>query len=239
MPPPLWALILVGLITGAATLAGGSVALRFRSSLDLLLGFSSGTIIGVALFDLLPEALDLAGEGHSHLSITTALAVGFALYLAADRGRGMLGGDKSGPRYFAPASLTAHSLLDGLGIGLAFQVSPAAGTIVAIGVLGHDVLDGANTVAASLASRTSAAAARRWLAADALAPLTGILLAQLVDIPPFTLAILLGVFGGFFLYIGASVLLPQSQARHPRALTIVATATGMAFIYVGIWVRNP
>ena len=238
MPPPLWALILVGFITGAATLVGGSLALRFRSTLNLLLGFSSGTIIGVALFDLLPEALDLAGERHSHLSITTALAVGFALYLVADWAGAMLGEDKNGPRHFAPASLTAHSLLDGLGIGLAFHVSPAAGTIVAIGVLGHDVIDGANTVTASLASGISATTARRWLAANAIAPVTGILLAQWVDIPSFTLAILLGVFGGFFLYIGASVLLPQSRARDPRLSNIVATATGLAFIYIVISVGN-
>ena len=43
-----------------ATLAGGALALRFRDHLHLLLGFSAGAVIAVALFDLLPEALNLA-----------------------------------------------------------------------------------------------------------------------------------------------------------------------------------
>ena len=49
---------MVGVFTSAATLFGGGLALRFRSALTLFLGFSSGAVIGVALFDLLPEALE-------------------------------------------------------------------------------------------------------------------------------------------------------------------------------------
>lgn len=233
-----WTVLIVGVATGAATLVGGALVLRLRSALDLLLGFSSGTIIGVALFDLLPEALDLAGETHSHLSITTAVAAGFALYLFIDRISVITANDSGGHRHFGPASLTLHSLLDGLGIGLAFHVSAAAGIIVALGVLGHDCVDGANTVALSLATGSGSKTARSWLAADALAPLTGILLASMLEVPTFALALLLGAFGGFFLYIGASQLLPRSQARRPQLSTIAATAAGMAFIYGVIWLAN-
>jgi zinc transporter ZupT len=234
-PAPEALVLAVGLLTGAATLLGGGLALRFRSALGLLLGFSSGAIIGVALFDLLPEALDLAGEAHSHLSITTAVAVGFGLYLAADRSSALLAGGAGRHRgHFAPASLTAHSLMDGLGIGLAFHVSSAAGLIVALAVLAHDFLDGANTVTLSLAGGSGTHTARGWLFADAAAPLAGIALARLISIPTFALAVLLGVFSGFFLYIGASELLPRSHDRRPRLSTIGATGLGFTFIYVVI-----
>jgi len=43
-------------------------------------------------------------------------------------------------------ALTGHSFLDGVGIGLGFQVSPAVGLIVAIAVIAHDFSDGLNTV---------------------------------------------------------------------------------------------
>jgi ZIP family zinc transporter len=227
--------LIVGLVTGAATLLGGGLALRFRSGLGLLLGFSSGAVIGVALFDLLPEALDLGGEGHSHLSITTAVAVGFGLYLIADRGLVVVSGGTGRHRgHFAPASLTAHSLMDGLGIGLAFHVSSAAGLIVALAVLAHDFLDGANTVTLSLAGGSGTRTARGWLVADAIAPLVGIGIARLISVPTFVLAVLLGVFAGFFLYIGASELLPRSHDRRPRLSTIAATGLGFAFIYLVI-----
>jgi ZIP family zinc transporter len=163
------------------------------------------------------------------------VAIGFGLYLAADRSSMLLAGGEGRRRaHFAPASLTAHSLMDGLGIGLAFHVSTAAGLIVTLAVLAHDFLDGANTVALSLAGGAGARTARGWLLADAAAPLAGIGLARLISIPTFALAILLGVFAGFFLYIGASELLPRSQDRRPRLSTIAATGLGFAFIYAVI-----
>jgi zinc transporter ZupT len=234
-PAPERLLLVVGVVTGSATLLGGALALRFRSALGWLLGFSSGAIVGVALFDLLPEALDLAGERHSHFSITTAVAIGFGLYLVADRASVLMNGAAGGQRgHFAPASLTAHSLMDGLGIGLAFQVSTAAGLIVALAVVAHDILDGANTVTLSLAGGSGTRTARGWLFADSAAPLVGIGLARLISIPTFTLAVLLGMFAGVFLYIGASELLPLSHDRRPRLSTIAATGAGFLFIYLVI-----
>lgn len=234
----LWTMLLVGLLTGSATLLGGGFVLRYNRALDLLLGFSSGAVIGVALLGLLPEGLNMAGEQHSHLSITAAAAAGFLLYLAVDRSSDILAGDSAAYRHFAPASLTLHSLLDGLGIGLAFHVSSAAGIVVAAAVLAHDFVDGANTVAFSLAGGTGTRGARGWLAADAIAPLVGIVAARAVTVPSFPLAVLLGLFSGFFLYIGTSGLLPASQARRPRLSTIATTGAGMAFIYAVISLAN-
>ena len=223
---------LIGLITGAATVSGGALAFRFQSVFGLFLGFSSGAIIGVALFDLLPEAFELGGSRFSPLTITTAVAVGFALYLTADRTMLILTqGSGSHRAQFGPSSLTGHSLMDGLGIGFAFQVSSAAGAIVAFAVLAHDILDGANTVTLSLAGGSTVATARRWLLADAVAPLIGICIAHFIAVPVADLALFLAVFAGFFLYIGASDLLPRSHDRRPRLSTITATALGLGLIY--------
>ena len=56
----LW-LAAIAIATGLATFIGGACALRFRSREHLVLGFSAGAVIAVALFDLLPEAIELAG----------------------------------------------------------------------------------------------------------------------------------------------------------------------------------
>jgi zinc transporter ZupT len=236
---PLWAVFGVGLLTGIVTLVGGTLVLRFSSALDLLVGFSSGAIIGVALFDLLPEALDLAATEHTALSVTTALAMGFALYLTLHRASVLIRKDSGHHRHFAPAALTLHSLLDGVGIGLAFHVSTAAGFIVAAGVLAHDAIDGANTVVASLSNGVRGSIARTWLAADSGAPLAGILLASTITIPASSLAILLAGFAGAFLYIGASELLPLSHDIRPRMSTVGTTAAGLALIYIAAWLASP
>ncbi len=223
----------IGLATGAATLAGGFAALRLKSALGLLLAFSSGAVDGVALFDLLPEALALGQPAATPGTLTALAALGFAAYFAIDRMAPIItagGGRHRG--HLAAASLTLHSLMDGLGIGFAFQASAAVGVIVAFAVLAHDLVDGLNTVTLGLSGGLDRATARRWLAADAAAPLAGIVVSRLIAVPAHELALLLAVFAGFFLYIGASELLPRSEDVGRRATTVVVTLGGLGLIYV-------
>ena len=228
-------LLAIGVATGLATLAGGAVALRFRHRMPLILGFSAGAVIGVALFDLTPEALELAGKIAPPAAILGATGAGFCGYMILERTLRVAAGGQRG--HLGPASLTLHSLFDGLGIGLAFQVAPAIGAVVAVAVLAHDVADGVNTVTLSLAGGGGAGRARSWLVADAAAPLVGLAATRLVAVPPAPLGLAIAVFAGFFLFIGASALPPHGE-RKPQAggwdgvWSGLATAAGMGFIWV-------
>jgi len=228
-------LALLGLATCAATLLGGFFALRLRDKLHLVLGFSAGAVVAVAFFDLLPESLDL-GARYGPTTILTITAIGFLIYLALDRMVLLHGhnhehtGDE--PRgYFGAATLSLHSFFDGLGIGLAFQASPAIGFIVAAGVLTHDFSDGINTVSIVLKNSADRALAFRWLIFDALAPIAGIITTLFFTMPADKLALLLALFSGFFLYIGASDLIPESHHAHPVRWTTLSTILGVAVLY--------
>jgi ZIP family zinc transporter len=192
-------------------------------------------VIGVALFDLTPEALELGGRIAPPAAVMGAIGVGFCGYMILERTLRAAarvsekGGDRSP---LGPASLTAHSLLDGLGIGLAFQIAPAIGVVVAVAVLAHDIADGVNTVTLSLSSGGGTARARGWLIADAAAPLAGIGLTRLFSVDAGPLGLAVALFAGFFLYIGASELAPASHRALPRVWTSLATAGGMAAIWL-------
>jgi zinc transporter ZupT len=221
-------LLVLALAAGAATLAGGAVALRLERKIHLILGFSAGAVIGVALLDLLPEAVALAGPRPEKVFLFTAM--GFMAYLTVDRALAS-GASVARRGHLGAASLTAHSVMDGLAIGFSFQVSAATAVVVTLAVLAHDLSDGVNTVNVSLAGSGNRTWARRWLVADALAPLAGIMLSRLVTIPQENLALALAAFAGFFLCIGASELIPASHQRHPRAWTTLATLAGCATIW--------
>ena len=220
----------IALGASAATMLGGLAALRLSQRLHLVLGFSAGAVIAVAFFDLLPEALSLNTDAPR--SIVTAAALGFFLYLLFDRLVSLQG--REGSRWrgqIGAGSFSAHSLLDGFAIGIAFQAGHAVGLVVAAAVLVHDFSDGLNTVNVVVKNGGERKTALNWLMIDALAPLLGAGLSLVVAPPRAILALLLAGFSGFFLYVGASDLLPESQRAFPRPWTTIATLLGAATLY--------
>jgi zinc transporter ZupT len=145
-------------------------------------------------------------------------------------------GDEADPRLGAvnAASLSLHSFLDGVGIGLAFQVSAAVGAIVAAAVLAHDFSDGINTVTVILRSRGRGLRAVQWLLLDAAAPVLGVASTFFYSLSDAHLGLVLSLFCGFFFYLGASDLLPESHHRHPKALTGVMNISGAAVIWLAV-----
>jgi len=232
----------LGFAAFLATLLGGSFALKYRDKLHLILGFSSGAVLGVALFDLLPESIDLTGWHFSTATITLLVAVGFFAFMFLsrvlllhpesedehDHGHAHAAGS------LGAASLSLHSFLDGVGIGLAFKVSTTVGAIVAAAVLAHDFSDGINTVTMILRSRGRGILAFRWLLLDAAAPVIGVAVTFAFGLSDVHLGLVLSLFCGFFLYLGASDLLPESHHRHPKLLTGVMNIAGAAVIWLTV-----
>ena len=216
-----------------STMAGGLLALGLRDKLHLILGFSAGAVIGVAFFDLLPEAVTFGAKFHSPSVILSCAALGFLLYLVLDR-IALFHGDAASRGSVAAGVLCGHSLLDGIAIGLAFQASRAVGIVVTIAVLTHDFSDGINTMNVILKNRGDRRRAFRWLLLDALAPVAGLAATRLFALPGDEFGIVLALFGGFFLYIGASDLIPESYHAHPKFLTTGMTLAGAAVLYLAI-----
>jgi zinc transporter ZupT len=228
--------VLLLIIAAAAffsTLAGGLLALRLRDKLHLILGFSAGAVIGVAFFDLLPEAIAFGQQFHSPASILSWTALGFLFYLVLDRILLFHGG--AAPRGgIAAGVLCVHSLMDGVAIGLAFQASQQIGVVVAIAVLTHDFSDGINTMNMVLKNGGDRSQALRWLLVDAAAPLAGVVSTRFFTLPSSAFGTILALFAGFFLYIGASDLIPESYHAHPKFLTTAMTLLGAGVLFAAV-----
>ncbi|MDB5244389.1 MAG: hypothetical protein JWN18_259 [Parcubacteria group bacterium] len=232
-------LILISLAAFIATFIGGSFALRFRDKLHLILGFSAGAVAGVALFDLLPEAIELGTAYHSASTIALFVAFGLFGYLILDRlillHTHEEDNETNAPRgFFGALTLSAHSFLDGVAIGVGFQASAMVGVVVTAAVLTHDFSDGINTVNLILRNGGSWKSAFRWLLIDASAPVLGVASTLFFQIPDAAIGLVLAVFVGTFLYLSASDLIPESHHRHPRALTTGMTLLGALALYIVI-----
>ena len=220
-----------------ATFIGGSFALKFRDHLHLILGFSAGAVAGVALFDLLPEAIDLGTTYHGASTVALFVALGLFGYLILDRFILLHTHEEdeevnAARGSFGALTLSMHSFLDGVAIGVGFQASAAIGAIVTAAVLTHDFSDGINTVNLVLRNGGVWRKAFNWLLVDALAPVVGAASTLLFRIPDSAIGLVLAVFVGTFLYLSASDLIPESHHRHPRALTTVMTLLGAGVLYL-------
>jgi zinc transporter ZupT len=131
-----------------------------------------------------------------------------------------------------PASLVVHSVMDGLAIGLGFQASESIGLIVLFAVLAHDFADGMNIVTLALDAARGRGTAVAFLLLDAIAAPAGAALSTLITIENATLGLLLAMFAGIFLAIGAGHLLPESQHRDPRNGPAFVALAGIGAVIV-------
>lgn len=236
--------LVIAFFTIISTLLGGLFAIRFKDKLHLILGFSAGAVIGVAFFDLLPESISLASGAYNLKLISILIAAGFVTYLILDRFFSLhLHEDDCCENHSRRGNLGAitfivHSFLDGLCIGLAFKVSPTIGYVVAAAVLAHDFSDGINTVNMIFKNEGTKKKAFIYLIADALAPALGVLSALFITVSEPVLGLILAVFTGLFLYIGASDLIPESHHNHPTIWTTIMTVLGIATLFAIIQIAR-
>jgi ZIP family zinc transporter len=99
-------------------------------------------------------------------------------------------------------------------------------------VIAHDFADGLNTVTLMLTHGNQHRRALAALALDAAAPVAGAASTLLFHLPPTALALYLGFFAGFLLYIGAADILPEAHSEKSSASTIALTCMGAGFAYV-------
>ena len=232
---------LVSLTTFISTLAGGLFALRYRKRLHLIMGFTAGVLVGLVAFDLLPEIFALIDEQKiTSVGPMLALVGGFLVFHIAEKSMLIHRGDAEEYKdnkhptvgVLSALALSGHSFLDGVGIGLGFQVNTAVGIVVAIAVVAHDFSDGLNTVTLMLVNHNTSRRAFSLLLLDAAAPVLGALSTMLFTIPDAWLPIYLGFFAGFLLYIGASDILPEAHSERSTTSTLLLTVVGALFAFV-------
>lgn len=215
-----FSIILYSIIAGVSTIVGVIMVVRKEDWVlehsHYVNSFAAGLILGIAFFHLLPESLELSE--HAILFVF----VGFLLFYLLENGLVLHSGseihfrDKHNPQHTKGvvmfSGLFFHSLVDGVIIGVGFEIDPKLGLITALGVISHELPEGVTTFSLLINSIERKTALRLSIAVALATPLGALIsLTFIGGLSKEVIGLLLAVAGGSFLYIGASDLIPETH----------------------------
>ena len=187
-------------------------AARSLTLIEQLVAFGAGFMLAVALVDVIPEAFARSGT----LAMPFVLAGYLAVHLTQHTVTPHFHFGEETHHVHAVAGTSAlvglllHTLFDGVAIASGFLVRPSLGVLLFLAILLHKLPEGVTIASLMLAGGRSR---RQAVGAAALLGLATVLGVVLTD----TLGVLarhgLAISGGVTLYVAASNLVPEFQAK--------------------------
>jgi ZIP family zinc transporter len=233
--------VIFSLATFVSTFFGGLFAIKFKDKLHFIMAFAAGVLLAVVSFEIFPEIIEqIKINNYDPIEVMVALVVGFLVFHIMEKTiliHHAHEDDYAEHKHpsvgiLSALALIGHSFMDGVSIGLGFQVNPSVGVLVAIAVISHDFTDGMNTVTLMLTYKNSPARAKIFLFFDAVVPTLGAISTLFIKVPSRFLVLYLGFFAGFLLYIGASDILPEAHSKHSSLKLVGLTILGVIFIFI-------
>lgn len=230
-------------LTAIATALGGLLALKSKDRLHLVLGLSAGLLLGLVAFELLPEAFSHDAGEFLNVPVTAIALIGgfMALHLFEKFSGGhepaeseygnehRHAGNVAGT--LGALAMAGHVLIDGIALGVAFQVSNELGIAVFVAVLVHAFSDGLNTVSLLIKSGNWTKRAILLLAVDAIARVGGAAIGSSIALNDNYIAIYLALFAGVLIYLATSHILPEAHSRHSSRWTLATTIAGVLVMW--------
>ena len=230
---------------------GALIAISFKKishlGLCLLISFAAGALLAVAVFDIIPESLQLVGWKAG----LAGVVLGYALFSALTKFVFHVCPACSATHTelnFKALTLTmmvtlgVHSFMDGLAIYSGCLVTSGVGVLILIAVAYHKLPEG---MALALVARNSGMSRSRSLAfsvgMEASTTIAGGLVGFLTLVPGSShwVGVVLGVVAGGFLYVVLHALLSEAVKHHPRsslaAVLAGALSIGLAAYGIGIF----
>jgi zinc and cadmium transporter len=234
----LYWILLGGVAMSAIALVGAVTLLISEASLRRLLlpmvAFAAGSLIGGALFHMLPAAV----ESMDVIPAARWAAVGFLGFLGIEQflhwhhcHRGA-DGDAKPVTYLILLGDTLHNFVDGLSIAGAFLVDVRLGMTAWIAAAAHEVPQELGDFVVLVHGGWSRRKALLFNLLSGLAFLAGGLITYAASLR-FDVAWLVPLAAGNFLYIGASDLVPEVNRPRTFAASILhfgAFAAGMGLL---------
>ena len=244
-------IIFYGTIAGLATLTGIYVMRRNQEwalkNSHYVNSFAAGLIMALVFFHLMPEAIEL-----SNSAFYPALFIGFFIFYLLENFIVIHSGSEihycldedeegSATHHYASrmgmmafSGLAFHSLIDGIIIGVGFELQEITGTeigfLAALAVILHEIPEGVTSFA--IINKTMPDKSKILSIIVAIATPIGAIISLLFigTLTESLIGILLALAAGTFVYVAASDLIPETHASN-NLQNLAAFLIGALFIY--------
>jgi len=210
-------------LSGVITLPFGER--RLRTVLLPLVALSAGSLIGSALFNMLPAVEERLGPGRA---AHAWMALGFVLFFAFEQLVHWHHSKQGSAEHHHAMTLLVllgdglHKLVGGFAVGAAFAASPAVGLTTFIAEIVHEVPHELGDFGVLVHGGLSPKKALLWNFISSLPFLVGGLAVNwLASRIHLSLAPLLAVAAGNFFYLGAVDLLPELNRHSPIGSKVI------------------
>jgi len=238
-------IVVYGIIAGLSTCVGIGVLIWkeqwARAHTPWLNSFAAGVVLAVVFWHLLPEAVEATDLKRA----MTFVVAGFIIFYLLENVMIMHGSAELGhpdcdqhPQMYARSrvagmGLFVHSLIDGIIIGVGFDISTEIGLIATLGIIMHEFPEGIAIQSVLYDSGMKRRNALLYSLAVAFATPVGAVafLPFLGSMSPATVGALLAVGAGTFLYVAASDLIPAAHSRGGKFNALLFLG-GVAFLRV-------
>ncbi|MGF7058870.1 ZIP family metal transporter [Brassicibacter mesophilus] len=213
--------------TGLGGLIALSIVKPNTRLIGMILGVTSGLMLAVVAFDLLPEAYEISGLWVEILGIILGILMIFLIedFIPSPKNARYAKNINNG--FFKTGALLGigiamHNLPEGLAIGSGFMLTPEMGITMTLVIALHNLPEG---VAMATPLRISGSPKLKVVMLTLLAGLPtglGALIGSLLgSVSNFFIGLCLAFAGGTMLYITCGELIPNAKALHKgRASTI-------------------
>ncbi|MEQ9412018.1 MAG: ZIP family metal transporter [Fuerstiella sp.] len=229
----LW-IVVFGLLMSCIALIGSLILVLKRETLDRVLlplvAFAAGSLIGGALFHMIPAAVE---EMHNSTALYAWLAAGFTLFLAMEQflnwhhSHSQLPDDRQPLTYLILLADGLHNLIGGLFVGASFLISIKLGVIAWVAAAAHEIPQELGDFAVLVNGGWPKKRALIYNFVSALTFPIGGVIAYLAS-ASIDIVFLVPFAAGNFLYIGATDLIPEIKKCHDLKTNAVHFASFVA-----------
>jgi len=212
------AVILLSLLSALATLIGVFLALYCKKSDKVIvvgLGFSTGTMLAISFFELIPEAVKTAGFLPASIAIILGALLIFSLHLIIPHIHYVKeGGSLSWQMkaaYLVALGMILHDFPEGFAMANSYVYAPTLGILIAISIAIHNIPEEFAMAVPLVIARNRKALVNLAILSGLAEPLGAIFGLFFVSIAPSLNPFFLAVAAGAMIFVSLHELYPMAQ----------------------------